>query len=80
MALTTDPCTRRPSPFKLVRPLIISGVAKILFMIVLYSVLGASRPSGLIGLLVGPAILEILLALWREGKANNADPPVCPAP
>jgi len=64
----------------LVRPLIISGVAKIPFLLVLYGVLGGLAAFGLIGLFVGPVILAILLALWRESTANNADPNVCPAP
>ncbi|HEY8707413.1 MAG TPA: AI-2E family transporter [Burkholderiaceae bacterium] len=64
----------------LVRPLIISGVAKIPFLLVLYGVLGGLAAFGLIGLFVGPVILAILLALWREWTANNADPNVCPAP
>ena len=64
----------------LVRPLVISGVAKIPFLIVLYGVLGGLAAFGLIGLFVGPVILAILLALWREWTANNADPNVYPAP
>ena len=64
----------------LVRPLIISGVAKIPFLLVLYGVLGGLAAFGLIGLFVGPVILAILLALWREWAANNAGPMVCPAP
>ncbi len=65
---------------KLVRPLIISGVAKIPFLLVLYGILGGLAAFGLIGLFVGPVILAILLALWREWTANNAGKNVCPAP
>ena len=56
----------------LVRPLVISGVAKIPFLLVLFGVLGGLAAFGLIGLFVGPVILAILLALWREWAADNA--------
>ena len=56
----------------LVRPLVISGVAKIPFLLVLFGVLGGLAAFGLIGLFVGPVILAILLALWREWAAGNA--------
>ncbi len=56
----------------LVRPLVISGVAKIPFLLVLFGVLGGLAAFGLIGLFVGPVILAILLALWREWAAYNA--------
>ena len=64
----------------LVRPLIISGVAKIPFLIVLYGVLGGLAAFGLVGLFVGPVILAILLALWREWTASKADATVRPSP
>ncbi len=56
----------------LVRPLVISGVAKIPFLLVLFGVLGGLAAFGFIGLFVGPVILAILLALWREWAADNA--------
>lgn len=56
----------------LVRPLVISGVAKIPFLLVLFGVLGGLAAFGFIGLFVGPVILAVLLALWREWVADNA--------
>ncbi len=64
----------------LVRPLVISGVAKIPFLLVLFGVLGGLAAFGLIGLFVGPVILAILLALWREWSGMNADRPERPLP
>ena len=52
----------------------ISGVAKIPFLLVLFGVLGGLAAFGLIGLFVGPVILAILLALWREWDSLNAAP------
>ena len=59
----------------LVRPWVISGVAKIPFLLVLFGVLGGLAAFGLIGLFVGPVILAVLLALWREWTAENAERP-----
>ncbi len=56
----------------LVRPLIISGVSKVPFVIVLFGVLGGLGAFGLIGLFVGPVILAVLLAVWREWAASEA--------
>ena len=56
----------------LVRPLVISGIAKIPFVLVLFGVLGGLAAFGLIGMFVGPVILAVLLALWREWTADNA--------
>ena len=56
----------------LVRPLIISGVAKIPFLLVLFGVLGGLAAFGLIGLFFGPVTLAILLALWREWALKNS--------
>lgn len=64
----------------LVRPLIISNVAKIPFLIVLCGVLGGLAAFGLIGLFVGPVILAVLLELWREWTAKITDHGVHPAP
>ncbi len=56
----------------LVRSLVISGVAKIPFLLVLFGVLGGRAAFGLIGLFVGPVMLAILLALGREWSTVNA--------
>ncbi len=49
-----------------VRPLLISRGASIPFLIVLFGVLGGLAAFGLVGLFIGPVILAILLAIWRE--------------
>ena len=56
----------------LVRPLVISGVARIPFLLVLFGVLGGLAAFGLIGLFVGPVTLAILLAMWREWAVENS--------
>jgi len=50
----------------IVRPFLISREAQIPFLIVLFGVLGGLASFGLVGLFVGPVILAVLLAIWRE--------------
>lgn len=49
-----------------VRPLVISNQARIPFLLVLFGVLGGLGAFGFVGLFVGPVILAILIAIWRE--------------
>ena len=60
-----------------VRPLLISREAQIPFLVVLFGVLGGLAAFGLVGLFVGPVILAVLLAIWREwlsGTRRAASP------
>ena len=57
-----------------VRPLLISRGASIPFLIVLFGVLGGLAAFGLVGLFIGPVILAILLAIWREWLLESGQP------
>jgi predicted PurR-regulated permease PerM len=57
-----------------VRPLLISRGAQIPFIIVLFGVLGGLAAFGLVGLFIGPVILAVLLAVWREWLAESGQP------
>ncbi|MGA3158440.1 MAG: AI-2E family transporter, partial [Steroidobacteraceae bacterium] len=50
----------------LVRSIFISNATRAPFLIVLFGVLGGLAAFGLVGLFIGPAILGVLLAVWRE--------------
>ena len=50
----------------LVRPLAISTATRTPFLLVLMGVLGGLGTFGLVGLFVGPMVLAVLLAVWRE--------------
>lgn len=50
----------------LIRPLVISSATKISFLLVMFGVLGGLGAFGLVGLFIGPVILAILIAVWRE--------------
>ena len=42
----------------------------------MFGILGGLAAFGLIGLFVGPVILAVLLAVWREWLESQAGPPV----
>jgi predicted PurR-regulated permease PerM len=49
-----------------VRALLISNVTRIPFLLVIFGVLGGIAAFGLVGLFIGPVILAMLMAVWRE--------------
>ncbi|MDH3460057.1 MAG: AI-2E family transporter [Burkholderiaceae bacterium] len=57
----------------LIRPLAISGPTRIPFLLVFLGVLGGLSAFGLIGLFLGPVLLAVSLAIWREWLENAAD-------
>lgn len=64
----------------IVRPLLISANTDIPFLLVLLGVLGGVLAFGLIGLFLGPIVLAVLLAVWREWAGQlNATPPLADA-
>jgi predicted PurR-regulated permease PerM len=54
----------------LFRPLVISSAARIPYILVLFAVLGGIAAFGLVGLFIGPIVIAILLAVWREWIAE----------
>jgi len=50
----------------LIRPLVISSATRIPFLLVMFGVLGGLAAFGLVGLFLGPVILAVLMAVWRE--------------
>lgn len=50
----------------LFRPLVISSATRIPYLLVLFGVLGGIAAFGLVGLFLGPIVIAVLLAVWRE--------------
>lgn len=50
----------------IIRPLVISSATQIPFLLVMFGVLGGLAAFGMIGLFLGPVILAVMLAVWRE--------------
>jgi len=49
-----------------IRPYLIGGASKIPFLLVLLGLFGGVSSLGLVGLFVGPALMAVLVAVWRE--------------
>lgn len=59
----------------LVRPLVISSSTRTPFLLVMFGVLGGLGAFGLIGLFLGPVVLAVLMAVWREWLGEAAIAP-----
>jgi len=53
-----------------VRPALIGGATRLPFLWVLLGILGGLETLGLLGLFVGPAVMAVLVMLWREWTAR----------
>ena len=49
-----------------VRPVLIGGAARLPFLWVLLGILGGLSSLGLVGLFVGPALMAVFVAIWRD--------------
>jgi predicted PurR-regulated permease PerM len=49
-----------------VRPAVIGGAARIPFLLVLLGILGGLSSLGMVGLFVGPALMAVFVAVWRD--------------
>ncbi len=53
-----------------VRPILIGNSTRLPFLWVLLGIFGGLETFGLIGLFLGPAIMSLLIAMWREGAED----------
>ncbi len=58
----------------IVRPFVISRETRIPFLLVMFGVIGGVAAFGLVGLFIGPVILAILVAIWREWLIESGQP------
>lgn len=56
----------------IIRPLVISSTTRIPFLLIMFGVLGGLTSFGMVGLFIGPVILAVLLAVWREWLHQKA--------
>lgn len=54
-----------------VRPMLIGSSTRLPFLWVLLGIFGGLESFGLVGLFLGPAIMSVLLAMWREGAERG---------
>lgn len=57
----------------IIRPLVISNATRIPFLIVMFGVLGGLAAFGMVGLFMGPVILAVMVAVWREWLENATE-------
>jgi predicted PurR-regulated permease PerM len=55
-----------------VRPILIGSSTRLPFLWVLLGIFGGLETFGLVGLFLGPAIMSVLVAIWREGADSDA--------
>jgi predicted PurR-regulated permease PerM len=58
----------------IVRPLVISNATRMPFLLVVFGVLGGVLAFGLVGLFIGPVLLAVSLAIWREWLEEHQAP------
>jgi len=63
-----------------VRPLVISNATRMPFLLVVFGVLGGVLSFGLVGLFIGPVLLAVSLAIWREWLEEHQKPFPLPTP
>ena len=61
-----------------VRPVVIGGAARIPFLLVLLGILGGLSSLGMVGLFVGPALMAVFVAVWRDLAGDEATAKVPP--
>jgi predicted PurR-regulated permease PerM len=54
-----------------VRPILIGSSTRLPFLWVLLGIFGGLETFGLIGLFLGPAIMSLIVAMWREGAGSD---------
>lgn len=59
----------------ILRPILISSASSIPLLLVLFGVLGGLLAFGMVGLFIGPLILSVLLAIWREWLVDETNKP-----
>jgi predicted PurR-regulated permease PerM len=53
---------------------VISSATRIPYLLILFGVLGGISAFGLLGLFLGPIVIAVLLAVWREWVNEHAPP------
>ncbi len=51
---------------KTIRPLLVGGPVKLPFLPTFFGLIGGVKTMGIVGLFVGPVLMALLVAMWRE--------------
>lgn len=57
---------------KTIRPLLVGGPVKLPFLATFFGLVGGVKTMGIVGLFVGPVLMALLVAIWREWQREIA--------
>ncbi|HEY0924022.1 AI-2E family transporter [Rheinheimera pacifica] len=60
---------------KTIRPTLVGGPIKLPFLPTFFGLIGGVKTMGLVGLFVGPVLMALLVAIWREWLIDNDSTP-----
>lgn len=60
---------------KTLRPRLVGGPVKLPFLPTFFGLVGGVKTMGIVGLFIGPVLMALLVAIWREWVHNGAHPP-----
>ena len=60
---------------KTIRPKLVGGPAKLPFLPTLFGLVGGVKTMGIVGLFVGPVVMALLIAIWREWLTEEDEEP-----
>ncbi len=63
---------------KTIRPTLVGGPIKLPFLLTFFGLIGGVKTMGIVGLFVGPVLMSLLVAIWREWVREielKAEPP-----
>jgi len=58
---------------KTIRPSLVGGPIKLPFLLTFFGLIGGVKTMGILGLFIGPVLMALLLAIWREWLHDTAD-------
>ncbi|MGN0932633.1 AI-2E family transporter [Falsigemmobacter intermedius] len=65
---------------KTIRPVLVGGPVRLPFLPTFFGLVGGVKTMGIVGLFVGPVLMAILVAVWREWQRELLEHPVAPLP
>ncbi len=60
---------------KTIRPKLVGGPAKLPFLPTLFGLVGGVQTMGIVGLFIGPVVMALLVAIWREWLTEDDEAP-----
>lgn len=57
---------------KTIRPTLVGGPVKLPFLLTFFGLIGGVQTMGIVGLFVGPVLMALLMAIWREWQRQIA--------